>query len=85
MSVEVGSRCVGGKVQLTVRTTNISDEPVSVDISTAYGDRTIGRLGAERSATRAFAVRSETADAGEVIVTAAGVETTQPYENISCG
>lgn len=85
VSVEVGSRCVGGKVQLTVRTTNISDEPVSVDISTAYGDRTIGRLGAERSATRAFAVRSETADAGEVIVTAAGVETTQPYENISCG
>ncbi|WP_105566568.1 LamG-like jellyroll fold domain-containing protein [Microbacterium halophytorum] len=84
VSVDVADRCTAGTLQLTVRATNTSDEPVAVDIATAYGDRAIGGLDAGRSATRTFAVRAESADAGEVAVTAGGVESVHPYDAISC-
>ncbi len=85
VSVEVMSRCVAGRVQMVVRTTNTTGEALPVDIVTPYGARTIKALEAESAAAYAFATRSAAPPAGEVAVIADGVETIHPYDASNCG
>ncbi|MEI3868313.1 immunoglobulin-like domain-containing protein [Microbacterium sp. CCNWLW134] len=70
VSIEVttDSRCVVGKVALTVKIVGDPDVPVSVDIVTAYGSRT-ATIGAGKTASYAFSSRLATMPAGSVSVT----------------
>ncbi|MET2010675.1 immunoglobulin-like domain-containing protein [Microbacterium chocolatum] len=70
VSVAVGSRCLAGKVLLTVSVTNDEDHPVAVQIETVYGVKTIARLESGRASSHAFTSRQVAAPAGDVTVTA---------------
>ena len=70
VSIEVttDSRCVVGKVALTVKTVNQADAPVTVEIVTPYGART-ATVGAGKTVGFAFSSRLATMPAGSVSVT----------------
>ena len=69
VAAEVDSRRVGGKVVLTVTATNRSDDVVTVDISSAHGNKTLQRLRAGGTRTVAFHTRSADVEAGSVEIT----------------
>ncbi|MBO3733056.1 family 43 glycosylhydrolase [Glycomyces niveus] len=90
VAVTSGSRCAAGKVVLTVTVANHSGGPVSLVISTPYGNKTIASLAAGGSASTAFTTRAARIAAGEVTVTAtdaanAASETTVAYAAANCG
>jgi GH43 family beta-xylosidase len=90
---EVESRCVAGRVVQTVTVRNGEQVPVSVQVSSPYGSRTVGALGADRATTAAFTTRLPAIEAGTVTVTArADVDGRQvtaaadvPFAARSCG
>jgi large repetitive protein len=89
-AVAMGSRCVSGKVVLTVSVMNQSEGPVSLVVSTPYGDKTIASLAAGRTATTGFTTRAAQIAAGTVRVTAtdangAAAEHEVAYAAASCG
>ncbi|MFH8248732.1 LamG-like jellyroll fold domain-containing protein [Microbacterium sp. B2969] len=83
------TRCVAGKVVLTVKVTNDGTTPVAVDLSTAYGSKSIATLAAGKSTSAAFSTRLGTTPAGTADVTVtAGADTahaTASYAAATCG
>jgi large repetitive protein len=89
-AVAMGSRCVAGKVVLTVSVRNQSEGPVSLVVSTPYGDKTIASLAAGGTATSGFTTRAAQIAAGTVTVTAtaaagAAAEQEVAFAAASCG
>ncbi|SMH43407.1 Carbohydrate binding domain-containing protein [Rathayibacter oskolensis] len=93
VAAEATTRCIGGKVFVTVKATNGSDVPVTVDMTGAFGTKTIAAVAPGRNASHAFTTRAVAVPAGEVAVTAsapvdgAPVSSTVPagYPATSCG
>ncbi|TQJ30753.1 immunoglobulin-like domain-containing protein [Microbacterium sp. SLBN-146] len=73
-SVTVTSRCIAGKVLLTVVTKNDDARPLTATIETAFGKRESVSIAAGKSAAHAFTTRMSSVPAGSVTVsvTAAG-------------
>ncbi len=70
VEVSTAARCVVGKVQLVVRVENTDEVPVTVEVSTAYGSKTVTSLAPGKVLSQAFASRTTTIEPGEVEVTA---------------
>lgn len=87
------TRCVSGRVVLTVTVKNPSTVPVSLRISTPHGEKTVTGLAAGKSTSQAFTTRQVRIGAGQATVTATGtvdgkdVTATQTaaYTARSCG
>src|SRR5690606_5963543 len=92
VTVETGARCVVGRTVLTARVANGSDVPVTVDVESAFGSRSLS-LAPGRQASHAFTTRQTTVEAGTVSVTATatvdGQEVSVPleadYDAHTCG
>ncbi|WP_105566490.1 rhamnogalacturonan lyase family protein [Microbacterium halophytorum] len=85
VSGEADTRTVGGRQVLVVSVTNDSDEPVSVEIGSAYGDKALKHLAAGATKSVTFHTRAEEIAAGEVALTATDADgtitrVTAPYE-----
>ncbi|WP_335987652.1 family 43 glycosylhydrolase [Glycomyces sp. MUSA5-2] len=90
ISVTLGSRCVAGKVVLTVQVGNDSDRTVGLRVSTPYGDKTFRALGSGGVLSSAFTTRAAAVAAGTVTVTATDTDgnsftRTTAYAAASCG
>ncbi|WP_139415902.1 family 43 glycosylhydrolase [Agromyces laixinhei] len=91
VEVIAATRCVAGKVYLTVRSQNRDDLPVTLQVQTAYGAKTIADVAPGKAATQAFATRVANVDAGVATVTATvDGETVSsvveaPFEGQACG
>jgi len=89
VTVAAETRCVAGKVVLTVRATNDGTAPVRLVVETAYGSKTVATLAAGKSVASAFTTRLATIPGSTVSVTAtAGAEqsvTTGTYTTATCG
>ena len=85
------TRCVAGKVYLAVQTTNLDDVPITVEIVSEYGSKTVANLQPGKTTAQSFATRLVSAEAGSVTVTArvAGEEASTvvhpAYAVQSCG
>jgi len=87
------TRCVQGKVFLSVAVTNPNAFPTKVVITSPYGTKTIAEVGAGKSATHAFTTREASVAGGQVNVTAtaavsgkpATATAVAPYSAASCG
>ncbi|MFF2485944.1 family 43 glycosylhydrolase [Microbacterium sp. NPDC058062] len=85
------TRCVAGKVYLAVQTTNLDDVPITVEIVSEYGSKTVTNLQPGKTTAQSFATRLVSAEAGSVTVTArvAGEEASTvvhpAYAVQSCG
>ena len=69
VSVTADTRCVAGKVVLTVRTINEGDVAVSMTVETSHGSKTVESLESGKSTSAAFSTRQSTIPAGMVEVT----------------
>lgn len=65
------TRCVAGKVVVTVTATNRGDSSVDVGVSGAYGSKSLTALAPGRSVSAAFSTRSSMIASGSMVVTAA--------------
>jgi alpha-L-fucosidase 2 len=71
-SVDVATRLVAGKLQLTVKATNEMDVPVSYEFETPYGIKSIDGVKPGRNGYHSFSTRLAAIPAGTVRVTATG-------------
>ena len=87
------SRCVAGKVVLTVTATNNSAVPVALNITSDYGSKQVATLAAGKSTSAAFTTRLGSLLAGTASVVATGSVNGQqatgtvpaPYSARTCG
>ncbi|WP_067879838.1 glycosyl hydrolase family 95 catalytic domain-containing protein [Agromyces aureus] len=70
VEVAVTTRCIAGKVVLTVRATNGEDVPVSIDLASAFGTKSFAAVDPGRNAVHVFTTRATSVAAGSVDVTA---------------
>lgn len=93
VGVVASTRCVAGKVVLTVVATNNAAVPVNLAVSTAYGSKSFANVAPGKNASNAFTTRVASVTAGVASVQAtatvngAPVSTTltAPYAARSCG
>lgn len=89
VTVTADTRCVAGKVTLTVKATNDGSAAVGLTVSTTYGSKSFATVQPGKSASAAFATRTGSVSGGtvEVDVTAGGqtAEESALYAASSCG
>lgn len=73
VSVQATTRCVAGKVALTVTVTNDSPFPVNLATSTSFGSKAVAALQPGKSTSTAFSTRAAAVAAGETTVVATGL------------
>lgn len=87
------TRCVAGKVTLTVKVSNNDDVPVTFAIESAYGSKQLASVAGGKSSSAAFSTRAATVAAGSAAVVATatvdGTKITVPvaaaYPATTCG
>lgn len=85
VTVKTTTRCVAGKNVLAVTTSNNGDAPVRLTVRTPFGSREV-TVPDGRSTTTSFTTRQVSVDAGEVLVSADGGDSTSTtYPAASCG
>jgi len=93
VEAEARTQCVGANVHLSVNVRNAGDVPLTIELLTPYGSRTVTGVAPGRSAYQSFNTRKATVPAGTVTVkvtgTAAGTPLTTQlearYGTSSCG
>ncbi|WP_084620338.1 DUF5703 domain-containing protein [Agromyces italicus] len=91
--VTATSKCIAGKVALSVLARNTAEVPAAVEMTTEHGDKSFASVAPRKNATHAFTVRAAELPGGQVqIVTSAEVDgeavtntITVPYAARSCG
>ncbi|MFT7839773.1 glycoside hydrolase family 127 protein [Saccharothrix sp. BKS2] len=71
--VEAGTRRVGATAHVSVTAVNTGDVPLTVEITTAHGSRTVADVAPGTSAHQSFDTRAGSVAAGTATVTATGV------------
>ncbi|KQQ05845.1 MULTISPECIES: family 43 glycosylhydrolase [unclassified Rathayibacter] len=92
-TASASTRCISGRVVLSVLVTNPNSFPVKVVIGSTYGSKTIAEVAAGKSATHSFTTREASIPAGQASATAtafvagkpATATATAPYSAASCG
>lgn len=92
-TVAATTRCVAGKVVLTVQATNGASEPVDLSVTTGFGTKTFLAIASTKSAAAAFTTREMSVLAGSVTVTGAGTpegwrmteSVVADYQALRCG
>ncbi|RAK27476.1 chitobiase/beta-hexosaminidase-like protein [Actinoplanes lutulentus] len=79
------SQCIGKNAYVAVTAKNVGDEPVTVELITAYGSKTVANVAPGKSAYQTFNSRAVSVPAGEATVKAGGTQITAPYTAITCG
>ncbi|WP_461474582.1 LamG-like jellyroll fold domain-containing protein [Microbacterium sp. HJ5] len=89
VTVVADTRCVSGKVTLTVKTTNDGDAPVGLAVSTTYGSKSVATLQPGKSTTAAFSTRQASITGGTVTVAVSSggdsAEASASYAAATCG
>jgi len=70
VDVDAEARCLGAKAHVMVKATNTEAEPISLTISTPYGEKVFASVAPGKSATATFNTRAASASAGAVTVQA---------------
>ncbi|MGN6238757.1 MAG: alpha-L-arabinofuranosidase C-terminal domain-containing protein [Cellulosimicrobium cellulans] len=93
LAVEVSPRCLAGKAYVAVRATNGEDVPVSVTLTTPFGQKTFADVAPGKNAYQSFAARATSAPAGTTSVTGTATvdgeqvtaTVTVAYDALDCG
>ena len=93
VNVTAATRCVAGKVALTVKVDNADDVPVALHVTSAYGTKTVATVQPGKSSSRVFTTRLPSIEGGTVTVSATATidgeqvtsETDASYAAHACG
>ncbi|WP_229073301.1 OmpL47-type beta-barrel domain-containing protein [Actinoplanes sp. DH11] len=84
VEVTARSQCIGKNAYVAVTARNTGAEPVTVELITPYGSKTVTNVAAGKSAYQSFTSRAASIPAGTATVKAGGAESTAPYAAITC-
>ncbi|WP_258068032.1 alkaline phosphatase family protein [Rathayibacter sp. AY1B5] len=70
VAATAATRCIAGKVSLTIQTTNTNPFPIAVATTSSFGSKSFAAVAAGKSASHAFSTRATTIPAGTVTVAA---------------
>jgi hypothetical protein len=93
VQAQARTQCTGTNVHVSVSARNADDVPLTVELSTPYGSRTVADVAPGKSAYQAFNSRARTVPAGIATAKATGtvdgkpvtVRFEAPYGALSCG
>jgi hypothetical protein len=93
VEVQARSQCTGANAYVSVTARNADDVPLTIELSTPYGTRTVPGVAPGKAAYQSFNTRTATVAAGTATVSVTGtvdgeqVTTRQPapYGALSCG
>lgn len=93
VNVTAATRCVAGKVALTVKVDNADDVPVALHVTSAYGTKTVATVQPGKSSSQVFTTRLPSIEGGTVTVSATATidgeqvtsETDASYAAHACG
>ncbi len=93
VEVQARTQCIGATAYVSVNARNAEDVPLSIELVTAYGSRTMPNVAPGKSAYQAFTTRARTAPAGTATVKVTGMvaghpvttQLTAAYGAITCG
>jgi hypothetical protein len=93
VEVQARAQCIGTNAFVTVNARNADDVPLTIELVTPYGSRTVSNVGPGKSAYQAFNSRAKAVPAGTATVKATGTVNGQPvtaqipaqFGAISCG
>ncbi|MDY0911190.1 family 43 glycosylhydrolase [Microbacterium sp. CFBP9034] len=73
LTAVAATRCVAGKVALTVKETNADDRPVRLTVTSAYGAKDVANLEPGKSVSQVFSTRQQSVPAGTANIAVAPV------------
>jgi hypothetical protein len=79
VSVIPSARCVAGKVTALAKVSNAGEEPVSVTVTTPWGERSISTLAPDASSLLSFSTRTSAVAATEIESTTIGMNSTKTW------
>ncbi|GIJ27374.1 carbohydrate-binding protein [Micromonospora qiuiae] len=93
VEVQASTRCTGSNVYVAVNARNAEDGPLTIELITPYGSRTVADVASGKSAFQAFNTRTKSVPAGTATVKATGmvdgepvtVEFEAPFGALTCG
>ncbi|SIM61670.1 Ig-like domain (group 4) [Micromonospora cremea] len=93
VEVQARTQCIGTTVFVSVNARNAEDVPLTIELITPYGSRTVSGVASGKSAYQAFTTRAKTVQAGIATVKATGsvdgqpvtAEFEAPFGALSCG
>ncbi|MDQ7904051.1 discoidin domain-containing protein [Phytohabitans sp. ZYX-F-186] len=93
VAVQARSQCTGSNAYVAVTARNDEDVPLTIELVTPYGSRTVANVAPGKSAYQAFNTRLKTVPAGTATVKVTGTVNGQPvtaqipaqYPAITCG
>ncbi|MEU8298878.1 discoidin domain-containing protein [Micromonospora sp. NPDC048909] len=93
VEVQARTQCIGTNAYVSVNARNGDDVPLTIELITPYGSRTVSDVAAGNSAYQAFNARAKSIQAGTATVKATGTVDGQPvtaqieapYGAVSCG
>lgn len=90
VEVTAVGRCLAGRAYVAVRARNVGDEPLTLTLSTPFGEREVAGVASGASAYQSFATRAVSVEPGEAEVAVSGgagpdAALTAPYDAVSCG
>jgi hypothetical protein len=93
VQAQARTQCTGGTGYVVVNATNAGDAPLTLELITPYGSRTVADVAPGKSAYQAFNTRAKTVPAGVAKVKVTGTVNGQPvtgqiaatYQAITCG
>ncbi|SDL22126.1 discoidin domain-containing protein [Nonomuraea jiangxiensis] len=78
VEVQARTQCTGAKAYVAVNARNADDVPLTIELITPYGSRTVSGVAPGKSAYQAFNTRAKTVQAGTATVKATGTVAGQP-------
>jgi hypothetical protein len=91
--VQARTQCIGANVYVLVSALNADDVPLTIELITPYGSRTVSDVAPDRSAYQAFHTRTDSVPAGTATVQVTGTvdgepvtsQIEAPFGALSCG
>ncbi|MFF0370016.1 Ig-like domain-containing protein [Micromonospora sp. NPDC005087] len=78
VEVQARTQCIGTRAYVSVNARNAEDVPLTIELITPYGSRTVSGVAPGKSAYQAFTTRAESVPAGVATVKATGSVDGQP-------
>ncbi|PZG00459.1 hypothetical protein C1I99_09545 [Micromonospora deserti] len=93
VEVQARTQCMGGNVYVSVNARNADEVPLTIELITPYGSRTVADVAPGKSAYQAFNSRAKSVQAATATVKATGTvdgkqvtaQFEAPYSALSCG
>ncbi|GAA0481724.1 hypothetical protein Ade02nite_57250 [Paractinoplanes deccanensis] len=84
VTAEAKAQCVAGRAYVSVTARNTGDQPLTIELITPYGTRTVTGVAPGKAAYQSFSSRAAQIAAGTATAKAGGTTVPAPYSALTC-